>query len=94
MRLSNIHMKSLGEEVGGEGILQLWVFEADEGDEGLLTKDIVQVSLVPYIFIGEVLSEVAIALADRHEIEGHLLVLYRRKGAQIGAHLIEKLEEV
>jgi len=40
-------MKSLGEEVGGEGILQLWVFEADEGDEGLLTKDIVQVSLVP-----------------------------------------------
>lgn len=72
-------MKSLREEIRRKSILQLWIFETDERDKSLLTKDIIKVPFVPYIFIGKILSEKTITLTDRNEVKGHLLVLHGRE---------------
>lgn len=63
-------MEGLGEEVGGEGVLDFWVVDGDVGEDGFLAEDVVQVATVPDVLVGEVFGEVAVALSDWQDVEG------------------------
>jgi len=81
LALSDVRVKGLCEEIGGEGILQFRVLEADVGYQRPLPKDIVEVSLVPKILIGEVLCKEAISLTDGHQIKCNFLIFHRGERA-------------
>jgi hypothetical protein len=88
-RLSDVHVQCLCEEVGGEGVLQLGVFDRYIGEDRFLAKDVVKVSFVPDILAGKVLSEIAVTVSSRDHVKGKLLVFSWRQLYQKITYLIE-----